>query len=96
MIHFCLLLKYYFSGLAFVTKLAVREDFLVDNVDVSLKSKDVECASNVDDKECRVSLDMDVSDTDNGMRQRFFLSLSWSIDFALLSCNVTHIITDMS
>lgn len=68
----CLLLKHYFSGLAFVTKLAVREDFLVDDVDGSLQSKDVECASDVDDKECRVSLDMDISDTDNGMRQRFF------------------------
>lgn len=50
----------------FVTKLSVREDSLLDDVDGSLKSKDVECASNVDDKECRVSLDMDISETDNG------------------------------
>lgn len=69
------LLKYYFCALAFVTRLVVREDLALDDVDDSPKSKHLECASNVDDKESSVPLAMEFPDTANGMRQHSTLLL---------------------
>lgn len=74
-----------------MTKLAAREGFLFDDVDDSLEAENVECKSNVDgnDKELvhGVPSAMEISDTINGML------FPGSVEFILLYCNVTNIIT---
>ncbi|KAJ1381325.1 TPX2 central domain [Sesbania bispinosa] len=46
----------------FVTKLVVREDLLLDDVDDSPKSEHLECTSNVDDEKSSAPLGMEFSD----------------------------------
>lgn len=75
-----------------MAKLAVREEFDLDDVNDSRKSRNVDCVSTVDDKGLgpTVPSEIEISDIVNGM---MFLCF---VQFTLLSCNVIRIITVVS
>lgn len=73
-----------------MAKLAVREEFDLVDVNDSTKSRNVDCMSTVDDDKGlgpTVPSQIKISDIVNGMVFSCFL------EFTLLSCNVTRIIT---